>query len=668
MIIKRPCEYCHKTTDITSEIDLGPSGKIVVRACGHSYTEAPLDTPKDLHASTTPADTTSTSNNGDNPQITVTVEEAKSLFEKLQEEVPSHCEKHGMMCIKTFESLSGKHLIPFQRDGIVAAYKNNAKFIFADEMGLGKTIQALVTILLNMDKLLPGLFVCKSIAKSNMLFEVMDILRIPAQVMDKGSQTPWEQFQMHIISYDMMNRLDKMFQFSNMKPQVECPECKFRCDEGKHDHCPECYRTKVATGDTKQTERIAEDGKIIIDYSTRVVKERGKIVELRPWFDKSLGEGSTLKAQNKLAWTKIIQRCKTIILDEIHLLKNPESQRSKALKTVSSMIPHKLCLSGTLMKNNATEYFVPLNIVKPEKYWRHQAFNSANVRYELVRSVTGKLVYKYTGLLYPESFLRNNSDIMIRRTTDEVMPQLPKLWKQHKYVELEDDFKKIYDESVEEFAEWFDNATDMELRQNILGQLAKLRHQTSLAKVSFTIDLTLEHILQNDRKIAIFTHHIDSREYLAEKMIAFFKETGHDQEGPVVRVLTQGSADVQAEIDEFKNSPTEKVLILSTLAHGESLNLQFMFDCILHERQWNPANENQAISGRFRRIGQTSSKIICQIPVAIGTVDEYMLEMDERKDVIGKEIDTGERGNFNTNYVIELAEKIAEKGRKKWRL
>src|SRR5206468_1093289 len=100
----------------------------------------------------------------------------------------------------------------------------------------------------------------------------------------------------------------------------------------------------------------------------------------------------------------------------------------------------------------------------------------------------------------------------------------------------------------------------------------------------------------------------------------------------------------------------------------ESINLQFMSDCILHERQWNPANENQAISGRFRRIGQESKHINCIIPIAIGTIDEALVEINERKKVIGDEMDTHEIGNYETNFVLELAEKIAERGRSKWRL
>lgn len=652
-IIKQACKYCGKTTDLTSELDLGSSGKLFTFQCGHSYIEESL-----------------TSSHFSPVQSSESVIE-KTLYDLLCEAKPEYCEEHGRECIKTITSHSGKHLFPYQRDGVIAAFKNNAKFIFNDEMGLGKTIQGLVTILLNPEELLPALFICKSIAKTNWLWETMDILQKPAQVIYSSSETPWEMFPIHIISFDMMNRLDKLFKFSDMKSQIECPKCHYRTDEGKCEFCPECERNKRIQGNTKQNS-FERNGKVITDFQTRVVDELGKKVRMIPWFDKSIGAGSSLKDQNKLAWTKIIQRCKTIILDEVHLLKNPESQRSKALKTVCSLIPHKMCMSGTLIKNNATEYFVPLNIVKPEKYWRFNSFCYNNVRFDPVRSVTGKIVNKFTGLINPSAFLRDNADVMIRRTTDEVLPQLPKLWKQQKYVELEEEFKEIYDKSEADFAEWFDNASDIEIRTNILAQLALLRHQTSLAKIDFTIDLAMSFILETERKLAIFTHHIDSREFLADRMIQFFRKLSQETDGidkNVVRVLTQGK-DVQKEIEEFRTSTTERIIILSTLSHGESINLQFMSDCILHERQWNPANEDQAISGRFRRIGQAAQSIGCMIPTAIGTIDEYFVELNMRKGSISSELDTGEISTekWNEGFVAELTQKILEKGRKKWKL
>src|SRR5881392_2272582 len=98
MIIKRSCKYCGKTTDITSEIDLGASGKMLVFGCGHSYIEESLSKSTD---------------------------KKDSILEQLETEQPEYCEEHERLCIKSFSSHTGKHFFPYQRDGIVAAIKAN---------------------------------------------------------------------------------------------------------------------------------------------------------------------------------------------------------------------------------------------------------------------------------------------------------------------------------------------------------------------------------------------------------------------------------------------------------------------------------------------------------------------------------------------------------------
>jgi SNF2 family DNA or RNA helicase len=78
------------------------------------------------------------------------------------------------------------------------------------------------------------------------------------------------------------------------------------------------------------------------------------------------------------------------------------------------------------------------------------------------------------------------------------------------------------------------------------------------------------------------------------------------------------------DIQEHFNKTSRCIMIASTLACGEGLNLQTCADSILHERQWNPQNEDQATPGRFRRIGQTAATINITCPEAEGTIDEHL--------------------------------------------
>ena len=113
MIIKKPCKFCHKVTNIKSELKLGDS-KMFILECGHSYTESSLAT-----------------------KVTNETGETKSIIEQL--ESSEYCNEHGRQCNKTITSGKGFHLFPYQAKGIAKALKNNGNFIFADEMGLGKT-------------------------------------------------------------------------------------------------------------------------------------------------------------------------------------------------------------------------------------------------------------------------------------------------------------------------------------------------------------------------------------------------------------------------------------------------------------------------------------------------------------------------------------------------
>jgi SNF2 family DNA or RNA helicase len=257
---------------------------------------------------------------------------------------------------------------------------------------------------------------------------------------------------------------------------------------------------------------------------------------------------------------------------------------------------------------------------------------------------------------------------------DEVFPDMPKLQRNPKFVELDGEVNAIYEKEQEAFAEYFDlNKDDVDFMSNILAKMAKLRHITSLAKIDLCVDTVMEFLYSNDRKLAIFTHHLDTRDILAERLNQQFeainKEIGETLFEPVL-VLAGSKDTVEVTLENFKNSK-QRVIVLSTLSHGESLNLQFCSDSILHERQWNPANEDQAISGRFRRIGQTFDAIRCMILVAIGTIDEYFADLVEQKreyfesTMQGREL---EQSWDESSLIMQLAETLASKGRRKWKL
>jgi SNF2 family DNA or RNA helicase len=110
-----------------------------------------------------------------------------------------------------------------------------------------------------------------------------------------------------------------------------------------------------------------------------------------------------------------------------------------------------------------------------------------------------------------------------------------------------------------------------------------------------------------------------------------------------------------------------RVMVASTLAAGEGLNLQFCSDAIMLERQWNPANEEQA-EARFHRFGQKNPVTVTYV-LASETIDEYFTELVEQKRaIVASTLDNKEIAWDSNSLMRDLATILVSKGKKKWTL
>jgi len=351
---------------------------------------------------------------------------------------------------------------------------------------------------------------------------------------------------------------------------------------------------------------------------------------------------------------------KTLIIDECQMMKNHEAKRTNAIRELvrhkvgeENSVKHIISLSGTPIKNNALEYFPILNLLRPEMFPSLHHFESNYVDYYW----NGKS-YKAGGIRNPERFLEKTSDFIIRRTRKEVLPDLPSITRDYKYYPLSDEVRKEYGKRVKDLSNFLDEERGTDFQVNLLAMLGILRHLTGLAKIEPTIEYTLDFIEndENHPKIVIFHHHIDVGDVVEIKL----KELGIK----TLRIKSsQDSMERENQIDQFRSNPDIPVLIIPTLAGGEGINLQFCSHAIIMEREWNPANEEQA-EGRFSRIGSTSSSILVNYPVATGTIDEYFAEIVERKrEIVGVSLDGKSDSWDHSSIMLELAEKVVNKWR-----
>jgi len=349
-------------------------------------------------------------------------------------------------------------------------------------------------------------------------------------------------------------------------------------------------------------------------------------------------------------------------LDEVQHLKNTNSKRTNGVRQACKEVDYIGALSGTPIKNNAGEFFPILNILHPEKFPRLDHF-----KMRWIQSYWDGKTMKDGGLRNADAFREYTKDFILRRTREEVMPDLPKISRDFRFFELGSVVEEAYKATLKEFQDYYlyggIGESGREKEVNTLTYFTKMRHLTGIAKIDPVVEHVEDFLTDTPRKIVVFVHHKD----VASSIIGRLKglDAVADKED-ILSLTSDLNPEQRDEVVQKFWSDKYRVLVASTLASGEGLNLQCCSDCVVVERQWNPANEEQAES-RFIRIGQESSKVNATYPVAVGTVDEFFAEIVEKKrSMISNSLDGTNFAWDESSIMKELADVLASSGGKKW--
>lgn len=317
-----------------------------------------------------------------------------------------------------------------------------------------------------------------------------------------------------------------------------------------------------------------------------------------------------------------------IVIDEVQAIKNPDSARTQEIRKVCKNVKRIIPLSGTPWKNRGSEFFVVLNMLSPTLFPSYQKFLDEDVDYYL----DGKGSYKQGGIRNPAKFREKCRDLFIRRERNDVMPELPNITRSRLICEIEDHARKAYDAEVSDFVKWYNELVlngeedSAGAEQSAVARIQKMRHIIALAKIPQTVDF-VEDFIENDGKhIVIGVHHID----VGQLLVKTLKDTM-----PSMKILA-----LVGGLDDSKNNAIKMefinskscVLVASTLSAGEGTDglQKVCYDMVMHERQWNPMNEEQ-LEDRLVRIGQSAQKINCTYIHAENSTDTHLDSIVERK-------------------------------------
>ena len=310
-------------------------------------------------------------------------------------------------------------------------------------------------------------------------------------------------------------------------------------------------------------------------------------VQLRRWI-RSGGVGVTTFETIRTLRLPTGLKVAMLVVDEAHYAKNPDTQRSRAVRGWTERVERVLFLTGTPMENRVEEFKNLVGYLDPS----------------LARRISNT-----DAAAGSRAFRKAVAPVYLRRNQEDVLSELPELVQTDEWVEF----------GARDFAAY---------RQAVLeGNFMAMRRAAfasgdpaGSAKLRRLLDLTGE-AAENGHKVIVFSYFRD----VLESVRANLPAAGRF--GPLTG--STSPARRQELVDAFAAKAGPAVLVSQIQAGGVGLNMQAASVVVLCEPQVKPSTETQAIA-RAHRMGEVNRVQVHRLLVA-DSVDQRMLEILDAK-------------------------------------
>ncbi len=324
-----------------------------------------------------------------------------------------------------------------------------------------------------------------------------------------------------------------------------------------------------------------------------------------------------------------------VILDEAHMVSNPQAQRTKIINHFVKSINRAWLLTGTPMTSRPMNYYNLLNLIESPVAQNWMAYA---IRYcQGYQFTAGKRkVWNVTGASNLEELRDRTSKQILRRLKEDVL-DLPDKIITPVYLRLQ---SKEYENLMGEYYDWYDKNPDESKSLTVqFSKLMKVRKVIANEKVNQTIEFA-ENILDQGKKVIIFTNFTDTLQSIYQH---FGKQA----------VYLDGSCSNsvrQQAVDQFQNDEKVRVFVGNLKAAGVGLTLTSAEVVIMNDLSFVPAEHAQA-EDRAYRYGQKSN-VLVYYPIFDNTIEAAIYDiLNAKKKVISTVM--GDEVNFSSADVVE---------------
>lgn len=314
-----------------------------------------------------------------------------------------------------------------------------------------------------------------------------------------------------------------------------------------------------------------------------------------------------------------------VILDESQNIKNVDAMVTKAAWLLRGR--HRLAISGTPIENNLTELYSLYRFLNPAMFGTIKNFNDLYAT-PIQRDGDEETARDLRRKIFP---------FMLRRLKQDVLTDLPERTEQTLMVEMTPQQRDLYEERRRYFAGEIGEAIQTKglekARFELLRALGELRQIASIPEEksegtisSPKIDLLVENVTQsveNGHKVVVFYNFLAGIELTGQKL---------EKAGIGYDIMTGATTDRKRVVENFRDNPDCKVLLMTVKTGGVGLNLVNADTVFIAEPWWNKAAEDQAVN-RLHRIGQKNA-VNCYFLITKDTIEEKIRQLQEQKSAL----------------------------------
>jgi SNF2 family DNA or RNA helicase len=310
-----------------------------------------------------------------------------------------------------------------------------------------------------------------------------------------------------------------------------------------------------------------------------------------------------------------------LILDESQYIKNSESIIYQSIKKLYAT--HKLSLTGTPVENSLTDLWAQFNFINPGLLGNLSAFKK-NYIHKISKEKNNNPQETLQRLIHP---------FLLRRTKEEVTPELPPLSQEIVYCDMTEEQEKVYIAEKNSIRNKLLENRELFVKNNFtaLQSLVRLRLLSNHPVTAYPqyqgdsgkfdqILLYFEDVKANGHKVLIFSSFVKLLDIIAESF---------DEKGWKYAMLTGETEKREQEIDCFNRDKDVNAFLISLKAGGTGLNLTEADYVFIIDPWWNPAAEMQAIS-RAHRIGQNRKVMVYRF-ISSHSIEEKIISLQEEK-------------------------------------